>query len=300
LVVIAGPTASGKSALALQLAEALGGQILVADSRQVYRGMDVGAAKATAAERACIPHHGLDLVEPERGFDAAKFVEFARERIGELSAHGVPLVVEGGTGLYLRALVMGLMEAPPRDEAVRARIRQEAALKGWPALHQALAAKDPGYAARIERTDPVRITRALEVLELTGRPFSAFTDEHAFKERPYDVNGYMVDVDRQVLRQRIEQRVRRMWMGGLLEETGALMARITPEHPLMGTINYAQAAEHLQGRMTAEEAQEQMVLKTAQFSKRQRTWFKKEPWLKPIRAAELSHILDESRAFLGR
>ncbi len=298
LVVLAGPTAAGKSALALALAEKVGAHILVADSRQVYRGMNVGAAKASAPDRARVPHHGLDVADVTGSFDAARFREHAAGVISELHARGVPVVVEGGTGLYLRALIRGLMDLPGRDDAFRADLTAEAASVGWPALHARLALADADYAARIATTDPVRITRALEVLALTGIPFSQHESAHAFREQAYEVLGFVVDIPREPHHARVKARVQAMWDGGLLEETRALMAALPAGHPLLETINYAQAAAHLRGEITAQQAREDMVLRTVQFAKRQRTWFRKEAWLSPLPAA--ADLESAVRAFLAR
>ncbi len=300
LVVVAGPTASGKSSLALWVAQQLRAHILVVDSRQVYRGMDVGTAKATAAERALVVHHGLDLVNPGEQFDAAMFVEHARGVITRAQQDGVALVVEGGTGLYLRALVRGLMAAPSRDEALRERLRAQAAHEGWPVLHARLREVDPVYAARVEKTDPVRITRGLEVFELTGKPFSALEAEHAFAQRPYQVLGFVLATEKDAHAHAVAARVTNMWNGGLLPETRQLLTQLPPDHPLMDTINYAQARDHLVAGMPATAAMAQMRLRTTQFAKRQRTWFRKETWLTTVTPGQRQEILAQARVFLGQ
>ncbi|MBI5497065.1 MAG: tRNA (adenosine(37)-N6)-dimethylallyltransferase MiaA [Deltaproteobacteria bacterium] len=300
LVVVAGATASGKSALALELAERARGDVLVVDSRQVYRGMDIGTAKATEAERQRVPHHGIDLVDPADRFDAAMFREHAVRGIEDTHRRGIPLVVEGGTGLWLRTLLMGLMEAPSRDDAVRAELREEASRLGWPALHARLAEVDPDYAARIQPNDPVRITRALEVHTLTGRPFSDFERGHAFRERPYDVKGVFLEIGLAEHRARITARVEAMWRGGLLEETRRLLSLLPGDHPILGTINYAQAREQLRGVMDERDAKATAVTRTAQFAKRQRTWFRREPWAEPITADAQAAFLQDALRYLGR
>jgi tRNA dimethylallyltransferase len=299
LVVVAGPTAAGKSALALQVAQALQAELLIADSRQVYRRMDVGTAKATANERRLVLHHGVDVVEPGEQFDASLYRAHALGVLADARARGVSVVVEGGTGLYLRALVKGLMEAPSRDDAFRAALREEAAAVGWPALHARLLLVDPVYAARIAATDPVRITRALEVFHLTGQPFSALEQAHAGREAEFDALGFLVTTDAQVHQRNVTLRVERMWSGGLLDETAELLKLLGPEHPLLGTINYAQARDHLAGTLSPQAARAEMVLRTTQFAKRQRTWFRKETWLTPCLPTDAESVTEKARAFLG-
>ncbi|MEW5849526.1 MAG: tRNA (adenosine(37)-N6)-dimethylallyltransferase MiaA [Myxococcota bacterium] len=298
VVVVAGPTAAGKSALALRLAEQVRGEIVVADSRQVYRGMDIGTAKAPAEVRERVRHHAVDVVDPGDRFDASMFRDLALSAIHDATRRRVPMIVEGGTGLYLRALVLGLVDMPSRDDELRERLRLEAEREGWPALHARLAKVDPPYASRIQPTDPVRITRALEVYELTGKPMSAHLEEHGFKERPLDVLGVLVEIQPATHRHNIRKRVELMWHAGLLDETRALIARVGEQHPLVGTINYAQAAAHLRGEIDVDTALERMAVKTSQFAKRQRTWFRKEPWLRPLAPDAHTGFLEEAGRFL--
>lgn len=298
LVVIAGPTASGKSALALGLAGSLGAELVVADSRQVYRHMDIGTAKAGAAARSRVVHHAVDAAEPGDDFDAARFAALAVKAIDNAGARGVPVIVEGGTGLYLRALLHGLVDAPARDPELRDSLRHEAGLLGWPALHARLAAVDADYASRIQPTDPVRITRALEVHALTGVTLTEHHRRHGFREARFDVLGVMLDVDAAALRQRIAARVEGMWRAGIVDETRALASVLGEGHRLLQTINYAQALEHLAGRCNAAQARAEMALRTSQFAKRQRTWFRAEPGLAPLRPEEQDDFLARARQFL--
>lgn len=298
LVVVAGPTAAGKSALALQLAQLTGAEILVADSRQVYVGMDVGTAKPTAEQRGGITYHGLDLVEPGAQFSVADYRAHAQRAIAAAHARGVGVVLEGGTGLYVRALLHGLMDLPPRDPAFREQLAATAQTMGWPALHAQLAQVDPEHAQRVKPTDPVRITRALEVHHLTGIPMGQHEKRHAFADAPYDVTGVLLDLARPQHRTAVEQRVARMWTGGLMDETRSLLALLGPDHPLLQTINYAQAAEFLAGRMDMRAAQADMVLRTVQFAKRQRTWFRKEACVAPV--ADLQAWMQVAQRVLKR
>src|SRR5881296_3405857 len=186
LVCIVGPTASGKSALALDLAERLGAEIVSADSRQIYRDLDIGTAKPTAAERARIRHHCLDLVAPDEAFDAARFRDAARAAIADIARRGRVALVVGGTGLYVRALLRGLCPAPPRQPAVRAALEVELRREGTGALHRRLAALDPEGATRVASRDAVRIVRALEVALTSGVPLSRWQAEHGFRDRRYE------------------------------------------------------------------------------------------------------------------
>jgi tRNA dimethylallyltransferase len=222
---IVGPTASGKSALALALAERVGGEIVSADSRQIYRGLDVGTAKPTPAERARVPHHCLDLVEPGESFDAARFRTAAGAAITDIQARGrVPFVV-GGTGLYVRALLRGLCPAPPRTPTLRAELEETVTREGPASLYRRLAAVDPALAARLAPRDARRIVRALEVALASGVPLSRWQAEHAFGERPYD--ALLIGLARSTpeLDGRIATRAEAMVAAGFLEEARGLAAR---------------------------------------------------------------------------
>ncbi len=234
IAVIAGPTASGKTAVAVALARRVGGEIVNADSQQVYRGLDVGTAKPTPEERAAAPHHLVDVVEPGEGMDAARFAALADAAIASAASRGRVPVVAGGTGLYLRALLHGVVAAPGRDPALRARLEDEAARLGRPALHARLAAIDPDTAGRIRPNDLVRIVRALEIAASGLRP-SELHAAHAFQEDRYDAAILALDPPRAELHARIDARVREMFEAGLLDETRALLAsRGIYSEPAMG------------------------------------------------------------------
>src|SRR6185295_10189730 len=215
IVCIIGPTASGKSALALELAERFSGEIVSADSRQVYRRLDLGTAKPSAAERARVAHHCLDLVDPGCAFDVARFREAGTSAIVDIAARGKTAVVAGGTGLYVRVLLRGLCPAPPASPALRTALRRLLNVRGAPALHRALAALDPESAGRIGAHDGVRILRALEVGVVSGIPLSRWQADHGFAERPYD--ALVIGLERPVaeLDARIVERARAMVDGGL-------------------------------------------------------------------------------------
>src|SRR5437867_5803639 len=286
LVCIIGPTASGKSALALDLAERLGAEIVSADSRQIYRDLDIGTAKPTAAERARIRHHCLDLVAPDEAFDAARFRDAARAAIADIARRGHAALVVGGTGLYVRALLRGLCPAPPRAPALRATLAQEDA----PALHRRLGVLDPAAAARIARTDARRIVRALEVALSSGVPLSRWQAEHGFGERAYDALVIGLARPTAELDARIAARARAMVDAGFLDEVRALHRRgLAAETPGLSAVGYRELLACVEGRTGLDAALAAMVRATRRFAKRQRTWFRREPaivWHHPEREAE--------------
>ena len=284
VVVVAGPTASGKSALALALARLAGGELVNADSQQVYRGLDVGTAKPTAAERAEVPHHLLDLVEAGEGMDAARFVALADEAIRVVAGRGRLPVVVGGTGLYLRALLHGVVAAPGRDEALRARLQEEAARLGRPALHARLAGIDPASAARIRPNDLVRIVRALEIAA-GGRLPSELHAAHAFQEDRYDALLVALDPPRAELHARIDARVREMFAGGILDEARALLERAEGGAvPAKLPLAYAEAIAVVRGELELAEAIRRVQVAHRRYARRQIVWLRAErgvEWLRP-------------------
>lgn len=291
LVAVVGPTASGKSALALRLARARGGEIVSCDSQQVYRGLDLGTAKPTAEERRQVPHHLLDVVEPDATFSAADYARLARAALAGIRRRGRLAIVAGGTGLYLRALLSGLFEGPPRDEQLRRRLSAIAARRGDPRLHRLLERVDPAAAARIEPRDRVRVVRALEVFRLTRR---AITDQQGEGARPLE--GFRVLVaglrpGRGELLRAVEQRTRAMMAGGLLGEVRDLLARgLSPDLRPLRSIGYRQAVQLVRGQLTADEAEREIVTQTMRLAKRQVTWFSHQQpglrWFADARTAE--------------
>ncbi|MCS6945766.1 MAG: tRNA (adenosine(37)-N6)-dimethylallyltransferase MiaA [Sutterellaceae bacterium] len=274
-VLLLGPTACGKSALALQLARTIELEIVSIDSAQVYRGMDIGTAKPTAAERAQVPHHLLDLRDPAEPYSAAEFVRDAQRAIFDIRARGrLPLVV-GGTMLYARALRQGLSALPSADHTVRARIEARARAHGWPALHAELASVDPATAARLSPNDSQRIQRALEVFELTGTPLSRLQQQP--QQPPLKLLTIaLLPADRAQLHRRIEQRFDAMLAAGFLEEVRALMQRgdLTPALPSMRAVGYRQAWEHLARGTPVEEFRAAAIAATRGLAKRQITWLR--------------------------
>ncbi len=281
VVLIKGPTAAGKSGLALRLAEALAGEIVSVDACQVYRGLDLGTAKPTREERARVPHHLIDIREPDRPYSAADFLADAHAAIEDIARRGrLPLLV-GGTMLYFRALQEGLSPLPPADPGLRARLAEEGARRGWPALHRRLAEVDPAAAARIRPTDPQRIQRALEIWELAGEPPSALQARgRAGRLRRPVISLALVPADRQWLHGRIAERFRAMLAAGLVEEVRGLLARgLDPALPALRSVGYRQAVAVLAGRLPAGELEARGIYATRQLAKRQLTWLRAESGL---------------------
>jgi tRNA dimethylallyltransferase len=275
-VAVLGPTASGKSALALELARRFGGEIVSCDSQQVYIGMDIGTAKPTPDERRAVPHHLIDLVHPDQPFNAAHWAGLARAAVVDIAARGRLPIVVGGTGLYYRALTGGLFDAPPPDPALRARHREEAARDGIEALHARLAAADPEAAAAISPRDLVRISRALEVLEQTGVPITTLRRQARPPDQPAPL-AVVLDPPLAVLRARIEARVAGMMAAGFEDEVRALRAAgYGPALRPLQSLGYKQLGGLLDGACDAASAAAATVAATVAYARRQRTWFRKE------------------------
>jgi len=282
IAVIAGPTASGKTRLAVDVARLLGAEIVSADSQQVYRGLDVGTAKPTAEERAAVPHHLLDVVEPGEAMDAARWASLADRVVAEVAGRGrLPLVV-GGTGLYLRALLHGVVAAPGRDPELRARLEEEAARGGREALHARLSRVDPAAAARIRPNDLVRVIRALE-MAAGGRTQSELFAEHRFAERRYRYRLLALAPPREELHRRIEARAEAIARGGILEEARALADRFGPALPRL-PIGYAEAAACARGEIEVGELARRIAALHRRYARRQVIWLRREAdveWLRP-------------------
>jgi tRNA dimethylallyltransferase len=280
LVVIVGPTGAGKTRLALELARHAGGEVVSADSQQVYRGMDIGTGKATAAERAAAPHHLLDVVEPDDEMTAARFLSLADAAIAGIAAAGRPAVVCGGTMLYVRVLLLGLFEGPPADPALRATLTGEAEAAGTGALWDRLAAADPEAAARIDRADLRRIIRALEVQAATGVPMSEHQRRHDFRTVPPRYPARLVGLapPRDALYPRIDARVDAMLAAGLLDEVRALRAAgYRPPLRSQQAIGYAELHAHLDGLHDLPRAVELIKRNTRRYARRQLSWYRADP-----------------------
>lgn len=293
-VILTGPTAAGKTAVAQALFDRFAVTLISVDSAQVYRGLDIGSAKPDAKSLARYPHELIDLRWPEQAYSAADFVADAEQAMRRAAAAGqLPLLV-GGTVLYLRALLYGLDPLPAADPALRARLRERAERAGWDALHAELARRDPDTAARVSASDPQRLQRALEVLELTGR---GLADHHSAPRRPrfQSLRLVLTPADRGELHARLERRLARMLDDGLIEEVGRLRQRagLRAEHPAMRSVGYRQVWQYLDGELGRAELAPRIAAATRQLAKRQLTALRKFPdtlWYDPNRSQTLAVI----------
>jgi tRNA dimethylallyltransferase len=277
LVVVLGPTASGKSALGIHLAEKLGGEILICDSTQVYRHFDIGTAKVPAAEQRGIAHHLVDLIEPAEIFTAGDYRRHALAALGDLLRRGISPILTAGTGLYLRALLEGLADAPQRSEEIRARLRGITEKRGFEYLHRVLARLDPETAARVSAGDTQKIIRAIELRLLTGKPMSEIHRGGRDELQGYEVTKIGLLPPRAALYARIHARTAAMLAAGWLEEVRALVASGIPaDAKPFQFIGYAQLREHLASGLREKDAVHQIQQSTRRFAKRQLTWFRKE------------------------
>lgn len=278
ILVICGPTASGKSDLALRLAHVLDAEIVNADSMQIYRGLDIGTAKPSLGQQAEIRHHLIDVVDPDQPFSAADFSAAADAAIRSIVSRGKRVVVAGGTGLYLRALMRGLVDSPSGTGEVRRTLQEEAGRVGNAAMLERLQQVDPELASGLHPNNLVRIIRALEVHQLTGIPLSRYQKEHAFATRRYAALQIGISVDRELLYTRIDERVDRMLAAGLLEEVADLLASgFSRDLKSMRSIGYKEAAALLRGELSGDEAIRLIKRDTRHYAKRQMTWFKSDP-----------------------
>jgi tRNA dimethylallyltransferase len=308
-VLIMGPTASGKTALALELAQALPCEIVSVDSALVYRGMDIGTAKPERAVREALPHHLIDIVEPHEPYSAARFRDDALVKMSEITGRGrIPLLV-GGTMLYFKALVEGLNELPQADPRTRLAIDTMAQEHGWPAVHAKLAAVDPQTAARLDPNDAQRVQRALEVFHLTGKTMGELLRTPRYVHFPYaPVRIGLVPGDRAVLHQRIAVRFDAMLEAGLIEEVARLRERygFAPGLPALRSVGYRQVARYLEGEVTFEAMRAQGIAATRQLAKRQLTWLRSMQGLRAfdcfdhrLGARVLEHVRQELKALHG-
>jgi tRNA dimethylallyltransferase len=294
IAVLTGPTGTGKTEFALALAREFPIEIVSVDSAQVYRGLDIGSAKPSRGIRAQVAHHLVDLVEPGASYSAGQFVRDAAQAIDDIESRGrVPLLV-GGTMLYLRALTRGIAELPERDAGIRARLDEEAAAHGWPALHARLSAIDPAAAARIHPNDAQRIQRALEVHALGGRPISELQRLTLPPlARDFRIVA-LIPADRARLHAALEDRFSQMMAAGFLKEVGALYARgdLTEAHPAIRAVGYRQLWAHFAGSYSLETAVTRAVAATRQLAKRQMTW---------LRAMKSIQVIDpyDAQSFVG-
>lgn len=301
LLVISGATATGKTALAVDIARALDGELVGADSVQLYERLVIGSARPTEEELAGVPHHLLGTVDLRAHYDAARYIEDADRAIAEVAARGKVPIVVGGTGLYLRALVKGLAMGIPSDPAVRAalRARAEEGAESLAAMHRELAAVDPAYAAKIHPTDPIRIVRALEVWAVSGEPLSEHHRRHAAEGPRYEATWWCLETARDVLRERVAARTAAMLARGWVDEVrGILDDGYEWDLKPLGSVGYAEVVAHLRGGLAEGELATAVERATMGFAKRQRTWFRGEAgveWLTLDAARERSRWDDAGR-----
>jgi len=299
VIVICGPTGSGKTAAAIELAVRFNAQIISADSMQVYRYMDIGTAKPTPAEQRRVRHHLIDVVAPDEPFNAARYADLARDLISRLQTDGIIPFVVGGTGLYIKALLKGLFPVKPVDPALRSRLEKDAAAHGPAALHRRLADCDPETAGRIHPNDTYRLLRALEVYELTGQSISRFQSVHGFSEKPYSVLKIGLDRDRIELYERINGRVDSMIAAGLLQEVKNLIDRgYASTLKSMQSIGYRHMVDFIQGRLLWPEALRTLKRDTRRYAKRQLTWFKADNEVNWAAADDTTHMIHLVNGFL--
>jgi tRNA dimethylallyltransferase len=300
VVIICGPTAIGKTAVGMELSEKFHGEIVGADSMQVYRHMDIGTAKPTPAERRRVVHHMVDVVDPDEDFDAVQFSKQAREAIAEIIRRGrVPFVV-GGTGLYIKALLHGLFQSEPVDPDIRNRLQQEAAGKGSAVLYERLRKIDPGTADRLHPNDSFRIIRALETVESSGRAISELHQEHGFADDPYNALKIGLQMDRRKLYERIDRRVDLMIEAGLVEEVKKLLAAgYGAELKSMQSIGYRHMVEFFEEKLAWDECLRTLKRDTRRFAKRQFTWFGADPQMNWYRPEQLDEMVKLVAEFLG-
>jgi tRNA dimethylallyltransferase len=299
-IAITGPTACGKTDLALALAREFPIEIISMDSAMVYRGMDIGTAKPDLVTRADVPHHLVDILDPEESYSAGRFAADARRLVSEIRARGALALIVGGTMLYLKALREGIAELPERDPAIRAEIDRRAEAEGWGALHAELAAVDPEAAGRIEASDRQRIQRALEVYAIAGQPLTELQNQTSSPAMAVESLALMPG-DRQVLAGSIERRFAHMIEAGLVDEVRALRARpgLTAESSSMRAVGYRQVWAFLEGECGWDEARERAVTATRQLAKRQLTWLRSDSSSERLDAGH-PQLLEVLRRRVGR
>ena len=305
IVAVVGPTASGKSMLAIELAARFNGEIVSADSMQVYRFMDIGTAKPTQEQRQRVPHHLIDIADPDEEFNAARYSEEASRAIHDIHERGKNVFVVGGTGLYVRALTKGLFKGPGSDM----RLRNEFAILGSRSegaryLYEKLKEIDPEAASRIHPNNMARIVRALEVYYLTNKPISAFQKEHGFSEEPYDVLKVGLSIDRKFLYKRIEDRIDSMIEAGLVAEVKKLLdmgyvgTDLKSVPKVMRALGYKEILEYMQNKISLENAVEEIKKNTKRYAKRQMTWFRKETDIRWFTHDEKDRVISLLERFL--
>jgi tRNA dimethylallyltransferase len=298
VLVVCGPTASGKTDLSVALADELGAEIVGADSRQVYRDMNIGTAKPSAEQQRLVRHHLVDIVDPDEAFDVADWRERALHALADIGARGHVAIVCGGTGLYLRSLLHGLFAGPPADPALRRSLEADEG-RAPGTLHARLAAVDPASAARIHRNDTLRLVRALEVYERSGEPLSAWHERHRLAERLFEALVIEVVRPPDELRVRIDTRAHAMVEAGILDEVRQLGATHDLESKAFSAIGYREARDCLRGRLPANELAVAIARATRAYAKRQRVWLRGQMSTVPVEADDIQTALATARDFLA-
>ena len=299
LIIISGPTCSGKSMLAVELALKLGGEVINADSMQVYRGMDIGTAKLSMEKRESVRHHLIDIVDPDQEFNAAYFLLYALPVIKDLHERKIPIIVVGGTGLYVKVLLGGLFACPPSEFEFRRGLQEEYEKKGLSVLYQRLLRLDKKASDTINPNDRIRIIRALEVINSTGRPFSEVTEEHGFSDRRFVYLHFCMDIERKTLYERINNRTLSMIDVGLIEETKILLdAGYSPRLKSMQAIGYRHIIDYLNGGWGLDEAIRVIQKDTRRYAKRQFTWFRADKDAQWVDPENRQGIIDKALTFI--
>ena len=300
IIIILGPTAVGKSALALKLASQLNGEIVNADSQQVYRFMNIGTGKPSTADRERVRHHLIDVVTPDQEFNAAMFRHLASEVIYQIDERKRKVIVCGGTGLYLKALTRGLFEGPAQDPELRRTLEKEIEESGLNSIYHRLAEIDPTVTSTIHPNDRLRTIRALEVYQLTGKPISQWQSEHRFEEQPFLSLKVGLNLERAELYERINQRSEEMVAAGFVEEVRELAARgYSLDSKALRSVGYAQMAQVLRGTLTIDTALEEMKKETRHLAKRQLTWFRGDKQIRWFHPGQISEIFKSVQQFFS-
>ena len=296
LICIVGPTAVGKTEIAIQLAQHLDAEIVSLDSRQIYRGMDIGTAKPTPDQRQAVSHHLIDCADVGQTFSVAEYQRLADTAIKEIRGRGKRTMAVGGAGLYFRGIIDGLFDGPGADVEIRAKLQREADEHGNVALHERLRRCDPETADRVHPNNLVRVIRALEVYELTGKPISSLQRQWKMNEPRYSFRAFGLNMPREVLYQRIEKRVDRMVEAGLIEEVKGLLDQGCSRNCVaMQSFGYKELIDYLDGKRTLDEAIALLKQNTRRFAKRQLTWFRNDPrieWLDTSQFSSIDGIVD--------
>jgi tRNA dimethylallyltransferase len=299
VIIICGPTGIGKTAVGINLAEKFGGEIIGADSMQIYRHMDIGTAKPTLEERRRVVHHMVDIVDPDEDFDAVQFSERARSTIAALDTQGRLAFVVGGTGLYIKALLHGLFQSEPVDSKIRNRLKRQLDQDGSGSLYERLEHIDPATAKRLHPNDSYRIIRALETIESSGKSISKHHQDHGFQDDPFNTLKIGLRIDRKQLYARLERRVDLMIQAGLVEEVKKLLAMgYAAESKSMQSIGYRHMVEFIAERLPWEECVRTLKRDTRRFAKRQFTWFGADPQIKWYEPDQLNEIVKLVKGFL--